>query len=275
MCSRLGVLVSDEVFSADWLALREAADHRSRAHELADRLGRTGQAAGWTHVLDLGSGTGSNLRYLAPRWPWVRSWTLLDHDARLLGAASAPGIADPIRLVGDLAAEGVDAISSADVVTASALLDLVSEEWMTRVVDACAARGAAALFTLSYDGSIDWRDEDPDDGLVREAMNAHQRREKGIGRALGPDATVVADRLFREAGYKTYLRPSPWILNGLKDRELTLALMQGWIEASIELRPTDADRLRAWQSRRAATVQAGAYEVMVGHYDLLALPSDP
>ena len=146
---------------------------------------------------------------------------------------------------------------------------------MTRVVDACVARGAAALFTLSYDGAIDWRDDDPDDGLVREAMNAHQRREKGIGRALGPDATVVADRLFREAGYKTYLRPSPWILNGLKDRELTLALMQGWIEASIELRPTDADRLRAWQSRRAATVQAGAYEVMVGHYDVLAVPSDP
>ena len=275
MRSRLRTVVSDDVFSADWLALREAADHRSRAHELADRLGRTGQAAGWTRVLDLGSGTGSNLRYLVPRWPWVRSWTLLDHDARLLGAASASGIADPIRLVGDLAAEGVDAISSADVVTASALLDLVSEEWMTRAVDACSARGAAALFVLSYDGSIDWRDEDPDDGLVRQAMNAHQRREKGIGRALGPDATAVADRLFREAGYKTCLWPSSWVLNGLKDRELTLALMQGWIEAAIKLRPTDADRLRAWQSRRAATVEAGAYEVTVGHHDVLAVPSDP
>ena len=107
---------------------------------------------------------------------------------------------EPVRVVGDLAREGIDAIADADLVTASALLDLVSRAWLTDAVRACAARGAAVLFALSYDGSVRWADEDPDDVLVREALNEHQRREKGLGHALGPDASEVAEALFRAEG---------------------------------------------------------------------------
>lgn len=264
--------MSDDVFDAGWLALREAADHRSRVHAFANRLTDAAGQAGWTRVLDLGSGTGSNLRYLAPRWPWVRTWSLLDHDAGLLATAQAASVPDPVRLVGDLASEGLAAISEADVVTASALLDLVSETWLSAAVRACASQGAAALFVLSYDGSIAWRDPDEDDGLVRDALNAHQQREKGLGQALGPDATPRAEQFFRAAGYSTSLDPSPWRLSGPGDRALTLSLMRGWIDAAIELQPEKTERLRAWEARRTESVQADRYEVVVGHHDLLALP---
>jgi SAM-dependent methyltransferase len=264
--------VSDDVFDAGWLALREAADHRSRVHALADRLTDAAGHAGWTRILDLGSGTGSNLRYLAPRWPWARSWSLLDHDSGLLASARAATIPDPVRLVGDLAEEGLAAISDADVVTASALLDLVSETWLSAAVRACAARGAAVLFVLSYDGSIEWGVPDEDDALVRDALNAHQQREKGLGQALGPDAAPLAERLFRAAGYSTSLSSSPWRLSGPDDRDLTLALMSGWIAAAIELQPEQEGRLKAWEARRAQSVLTDRYEVVVGHHDLLALP---
>ncbi|MDG2281572.1 MAG: hypothetical protein P8L45_00560 [Longimicrobiales bacterium] len=264
--------MSDDVFDAGWLALREDADHRSRAHDLAQRLAEAGTSMGWSAALDLGSGTGSNLRYLAPRLPWVESWTLLDHDVTLLGGARAPTVPDPIRVVGDLALEGIQEIGSAHLVTASALLDLVSKQWLTQAVDACAARGAAALFALSYDGVVRWAEEDADDALVRDTLNEHQQREKGLGAALGPDASHAAETLFEAEGYEVVLQPSPWRLSGPADRDLTVLLMRGWIEAALEIRPTEAARLHAWEARRNEAVTAGHYSVEVGHYDLLALP---
>ena len=52
-------------FSADWLTLREPADHRARNPALVEALARHlgGRAV---RVTDLGCGTGSNLRALAP-----------------------------------------------------------------------------------------------------------------------------------------------------------------------------------------------------------------
>ena len=209
-------------FDPVWLALREAVDHRSRAAAAAALLVPAWRARGWSRVVDLGSGTGSNLRYLAPRLPGVRHWTLVDHDAGLLARAAAPDAAEVTRVVGDLAAAGLDAIreSNADLVTGSALLDLVSKDWLTRLVAACREARCAALFALSYDGRIRWQAaaddrrpaDDPDDALVRRSVNAHQRRDKGLGPALGPLAGLTAETLFRAAGFRVWLPPSPWRL---------------------------------------------------------------
>ena len=281
-----------DTFTADWLALREPVDHRSRSAEVVELLATSAEREGWTRALDLGAGTGSNLRYLAPRLPSVTTWTLLDHDEQLLAQAAgegdairgatvraaAAGTTDPASRAtvharrGDLAEEGLAAVGEADIVVASALLDLVSERWLRALVDRCASLGRAALFALTYDGDIAWRDADPDDALVRDALNEHQVREKGLGPALGPRAPNVALELFEAAGFDTLLRPSPWLLAGAGDAPLTEALVDGWVEAAVEVRPKQGDRIRAWATRRRAAVRAGAFGVRVGHRDVLALP---
>ena len=128
------------------------------------------------------------------------------------------------------------------------------------------------MFSLSYNGDIRWSIEDPDDVIVRDAVNEHQRRIKGLGRALGPEAAIVARTLFMEFGYDVLLRSTPWRLSGLKDQDLTLALVRGWIEAAVEVLPNSVELIHAWGNRRCEEVRGNEYELEVGHYDLLALP---
>ena len=275
-----------ETFDTDWLALREPIDHRSRAESLLAPLCETWRVRGWSRVIDLGSGAGSNLRYLASRLPAGQEWVLVDHDPRhlrTLGHAEVPASVRSLRVVpGDLAREGLAAIPDADLVTASALLDLASEDWLRRVVDVCADAGRGAYFALSYDGEIRWSadgkpggqaEEDPDDALVRDAVNAHQTGDKGLGSALGPAAGAMAERLFRSARYTTRLLPSPWRL-GAADALLVRRLIAGWEGAAATRRPADAARIHAWAERRRATVADGRFTLMVGHRDLLALPPE-
>ena len=119
-----------ETFDPAWLALREPVDHRSRAAAAASLLAAAWRRHGWSGVVDLGSGTGSNLRYVAPRLPGPQHWTLVDRDADLLGRASAPeGVERLACVTADLADSEPGAVladSDAQVVTGSALLDLVS-----------------------------------------------------------------------------------------------------------------------------------------------------
>jgi SAM-dependent methyltransferase len=276
--------MGDDVFTPDWLALRERADHRSRPTALLRPLRAAWHARRWSRVLDLGSGTGSNFRYLASRLPGHQEWTLVDHDPDLLDRVHGPG-SDPSnlrgsaipvhRVVGDLAEEGLARIGEAHLVTASALLDLVTHDWLTALARRCREAKCGALLALSYDGTIAWSPpEDPDDAWVREMVNAHQRREKGLGPALGPTAPHLAEALFQEHGFHTWLVPSPWHV-GPADVDLVRALVEGWCQAVGEQAPSGDSRVREWGERRLQALARGAVGLTVGHLDLLALPAYP
>ncbi len=269
-------------FPSDWLALREPVDHRSRATSLIDPLSRWWRSRTKPRILDLGAGTGSNLRYLQSRMPNEAQWLLLDHDRNLLrladdGNGRQIGV---LQVQGDLARLGPGLVPHADLVTASALLDLVSREWLRALVTECREHGCAVHFALTYDGEIEWtaaggRDRadraGEGDALIREAVNAHQRRDKGTGDALGPAAALFAEGLLRAAGYTTWLAPSPWQL-GARDLELARALLRGWEHAALEEQPHESRRIREWAARREGTIQEPDFGLTVGHLDLLALP---
>lgn len=83
-------------FSAQWLALREPADHRARnqtlLHSMIDYLKDAHPEKGISatsplQITDLGCGSGSNLRALAESLPTYQHWTLVDYDRALLSAA--------------------------------------------------------------------------------------------------------------------------------------------------------------------------------------------
>jgi hypothetical protein len=270
-------LAPEERFTSSWLTLREAVDHRSRSTELLPMLASAWVERAWEHVVDLGSGTGSNLRYLSPHLPGPQRWTLVDHDTELLSrVAPSPGGDVTVECVpGDLATEGLSRAARADLVTASALLDLVTDAWLAELIETCRQAECGALLALSFDGMIEWTGPaDPDDTWIRDRVNEHQQGEKGLGRALGPEAGRRAAEGFRRAGFSTHMAASPWCLTA-PDAALAIELIRGWARAAREEAPGEVSRIRAWLQRREKTLATGAFGLTVGHLDVLALPKRP
>ena len=197
-------------FSATWLALREPVDAAARNAELTAELAAWRRGRGLLTVLDLASGTGANLRFLAPALGGEQHWRLVDHDPVLLTRGeelSGPWSAEQrmnltlnwrrLDLVGDW--ERLD-FRGVQLVTAAALLDLVAADWLERLAQCCRDARAAVFMALTYDGSIVWEPALAGDERVREQVNRHQRTDKGFGPALGPNAAATLAILLRKFG---------------------------------------------------------------------------
>jgi hypothetical protein len=255
-------------FSADWLALREPADHAARCAALTQAIAATLADDPAPGILDLASGTGSNFRYLSAALPRGR-WLLVDHDADLL--ARAPQSSDVDTRCHDLSTlDDPSIFAGRALVTASALLDLVSDEWLCALAERCAQAGAAALFALNYDGRIICTPEDPDDGTIVALVNQHQRTDKGFGRAVGPDAADRASHWFLQRDYEIQRAPSDWTLTPASG-ELQRQLIDGWTQAATEIAPQQARLIDRWRERRLAHLAAGWSHIVVGHEDLAAI----
>jgi trans-aconitate methyltransferase len=254
--------------STAWLALREPADAAARARDLVDELRRHLPATDGQVIHDLGSGTGAMGRWLAPLLPGPQHWVLYDRDPELLRAATVEGAnvtletrrSDITRLhAGDLA--------DATLITASALLDMLTADELTGIVELCIATACPALLTLSVAGRVELAPADALDLRVAAAFNAHQRRSTERGALLGPDAPVAATKQFARRDAKVIVRPSPWRL-GAADAALIAEWFAGWVGAACEQEPELAPLMDAYRRRCLA-------EVTVDHVDLLVLPSSP
>jgi SAM-dependent methyltransferase len=280
-CADRGVaMTNDRVrVSERWLALREPADAAAHARELVGRLARDPPGSGRWLIHDLGCGTGAMGRWLAPLLPRPQHWVLHDRDADLLEIADAerPGPAadgaavtvetrnsDIVRLrPGDLA--------GATLITASALLDMLTEGELSALVTACAGAGCPVLLTMSVVGRVSLSPADPLDQRVAAAFDGHQRRDTERGRLLGPDAVAVAVEQFHRIGDEVLIRSSPWRL-GSSQADLALEWFTGWVRAAGEQEIGLAAETDAYVRRRLAQFAAGRLAVTVEHADLLALP---
>jgi len=250
-------------FSREWLALREPADADARADDLLIPL-RAHLGARDLVIRDLGSGTGSMARWLSPRLLTPHRWVLTDRDPELLGHASIPGAVTELR---DLTSLTPEDLNGTALVTGSALLDLLTEEEVTRLAELCVKARVPALFTLSVVGKVDLDPPDPLDEPVTRAFNAHQRRTVDGRTLLGPAAVPVMAQVFEDLGATVHRCPSPWRL-GPERPELTTAWLQGWLGAACEQEEELAGAAGSYLRRRLT----GPLRATVHHEDLLAIP---
>lgn len=282
-------------FSDAWLAQREPLDAASRDAGLV-----TGLRSATLHrpivVTDLASGSGANLRYLAPRLGGEQHWRLIDHDSGLLAAMPArldawaasadatvrrdreqlivkgPSFDCHIERVSMDLSDGIAslAIEPHSLVTASALLDLVSAAWLEELAKRCQQASATGFFALTYDGRVDFEPPDADDALVVDLINRHQRTDKGFGPALGPAAAEHSGEVFRDLGFEVTTARSDWRI-GDQHCDLQRTLLADWASAAQEIAADESTTIDRWAERRARRTEAGT-RLVVGHVDLLARP---
>jgi hypothetical protein len=251
-------------FSTGWLSLREPADADARALELLDPLRTALKGRPELVIRDLGCGTGSLGRWLAPRLSGPQRWVMEDRDPALLAYAArhmpAAGEVTVETRLGDVTELTAADLAGTDLITCSALLDILTGPQVEALAAACAGARCAALLTLSVTGQVTVDPADPLDSEIEAAFNAHQRR----GQLLGPDAGEAARRAFERAGARVTVAASPWRL-GPQRSELTKEWLAGWLHAAGEQRPELP--LDAYRDRRAGS----DLEVTVGHTDVLAI----
>ena len=287
-------------FSAEWLALREPVDHRSRNLALQTQVIQfLGQIKAIDpdsiHITDLGSGTGSNLRALAPHFGLKQSWTLVDYDADLLRSARASliawadsvvsanegkstltpsGLIQPLTITKNSNTIAIEfqyanlvhdyhAIldKPADLITAAAFFDLVAEPWLAQF---CAALTQPLYTVLTYDGIEKWSPSEAIDADVLRAFHAHQSTDKGFGIAVGPSGGERLQSLLQTQGFTTVCAPSPWVMDH-HDHALIEQLAIGTARAVREIGTLPNGLVNQWEHTRRNAMQCE-----IGHVDLFA-----
>jgi hypothetical protein len=261
-------------FSAAWLELREPYDRRARNAMVIDRVVSAITHRSAVSIVDLACGTGSTFRALSPRIAGRQSWRLVDNDLSLLARAPQSSLPDitvnaaPVDLNRDLEAALDGPIN---LVTTSALLDLVSEQWLQRLVEECAARRLSVYAALSYDGRVSMSPTDAAADRIVASMNVHQRTDKGFGAALGPQAAQAAIERFKRLGYEVAEGESDWLFEPA-DREIQVEILSGFAAAAREIGDVALQDIIDWLTRRRDIVAAGRSSMRIGHIDFFARP---
>ncbi|GAB5467830.1 MAG: hypothetical protein Kilf2KO_08600 [Rhodospirillales bacterium] len=274
-------------FTPTWLSLREARDSEARDRRLLKKLGKRFASAKRTTVCDLGAGTASLLRALAPHLPRQQEWILVDREAENLTAARdaltawaersddrAEGltlkkegreIAVTFRQA-DLTRDLERTIAGVDLVAASALFDLAGTAWIGALAKLL-ARGRQPLYaSLTFTGTFAAEPALPLDGAIAAAFGAHQRSDKGLlGVAAGPSAQELLTQALLTAGAEVASGDSTWHLSE-RTPSLVEEVIQGFSTAAAETGLLSEEACRTWRIARLGDTKT----MSVGHADLFA-----
>ena len=287
-------------FASSWLDLREAADARARDVNLVTSLSTALNQSKEIRLIDLGAGTGSLCRYLAPTLRANQTWHLLDYSSSLLEEAEARfmtwaaqneltvkskagiwcasnGVTE-YRIATEVwdFANGLGSFPtslSPDVITASAFLDLVSLSWIEQLVAFCKKLRTSFYGSLTYNGTMEWNPGNPSDSELLRFLNDDQQRDKGMGIALGANSSQAISKSFASSGFLVKTGPSPWCLTPT-DSQLQKALLLQCVKLLEQKSNWPRCKIREWSNFRLAAIVAGQSQLKVGHQDIWAVPAD-
>ena len=229
-------------------------------------------------ICDIGAGTGNSALWFdsafGERGITERTWLLIDDDPDALTQAAArigatldrraetrrAPIAELPRILDDS--------QPVDLITGSAVLDVLRPADAAALVDTLAATGAPGLFLLTITGDWHLNPVHPADRQIAGAFAAHQQREGRLGAAAASHLQDAAEA----AGMRVQSTASPWQLSAREDHVFLTRFLTDRVTAASEQDPGSAALFSAWLGERLADE---TLTVTVDHRDLLILPTTP
>jgi hypothetical protein len=219
------------------------------------------------------------MRWLAPLLPGPQTWILHDWNASLIKQAiegvpprDRDNTAVSVRSQpGNLADLRSTDLAGASLVTASALLDVLTSRETHAIVNACLGARCPALLSLSVTGDVRLTPQDEFDAAFERAFNAHQLRSTDGRQQLGRYAAPIARGLFTQSGWNARPSTTVWRLDRRRPR-LLREWLDGWLDAAVEQDPGLRAAATRYRRLRTSQIERGTLAVHVRHVDLLAWP---
>lgn len=202
-------------FQNKWLNLRETVDRNARNKRILYLINKFFKNKKNIRIVDLGSGAGSNYRFLKSRLLNNQYWFFVD-----ISHQSTNYFKKNIKLSSKIKKTNfkiVDIINNLEkinfndynLVTGSAFLDILPKKWFKKFhklnIDT-----EIVYFALNYNGNFKFFPKHMDDKKILNIFNKDQKSDKGIGEvAVGPDCTELINKVFKRT-HKTYVLDSTW-----------------------------------------------------------------
>ena len=190
-------------FQNKWLNLRETVDRNSRNQRILYLINKFFKNKKNIRIVDLGSGAGSNYRFLKSRLLNNQYWFFVDISHR-----STNYFKKNIKLSSKIKKTNfkiVDVINNLEkinfndynLVTGSAFLDILPKTWF-KMFHKLNVDTEIVYFALNYNGNFKFFPKHKDDKKILNIFNKDQKSDKGIGEvAVGPDCTELINKVFK------------------------------------------------------------------------------
>jgi hypothetical protein len=281
-----------------WLEYRFPCDVEARNQTIEKKFIEYFNHLDTIHLLDAGSGTGSNFRYYFEKLPDRQEWTFLEQDADTLEACriklreyadhhsfdfsdenglitiASPKKSATIQLkqgILDNIKELVD-MEHLDVVTANALFDLVSYEQFDEFAARLACYQVCLMATLNYyeTSFLPFMEED---ARYHRYFHTHMMRPQEFGAAMGPNCSEEMLDLLTAHEMQCEQEASQWHLKRY-DTTMQHYILHYFEHAirDLNLSKKEIVEMEDWISRKKELSHQHELEIIVDHSDIFAYP---
>jgi SAM-dependent methyltransferase len=280
-------------FSVKWLNTRYPFDVAARNSEVEKAALMALPPDRDLRLLDLGAGTGNSCRYFIPKLPQNQEWLLVELNPDLIEAAKqqlvefakAEGYKrlpsdDGLKFKGKktihirflqhsfLHLNDVLDLSGFDLVTAGAVIDLLSTDMLEQLVQQFIGHVAPFLATINFVGLLFDQATDRDRQYAALYMQ-HMQRERPFGRALGAHCIpfleswlLIRDIPFLSGASDWMIRPEDTAMHAFQ-----LDFMEEAITEMLAC-PEAGEKLQEWLAQKRAASKAGQLSFRVQHFDI-------
>ncbi len=280
-----------DYFTSSWLTLREPYDILARNKNLKNFIKKSDS------ILDIGSGTGAFSRWCLENNILFDTMTLLDHDEKLLNNSQRITsrfckdkrlilkkiskkefkVEDPINnssyefktLNKDLALS-INLTNNYDVLSMSALIDLLSANYLSKLFDNIKCNKIIAM-SLCFNGKINWNSKNSHDKYIVNEFNKEQQSVREGNISLGYKSIEKVKLLSQKKKFKFTIYDSSWKLSSKSDNNKSFH--QKYLETIYKplKRNNQVDKriLEKWFISKIKLINNGSLETRVGHNDII------